>query len=132
MPSHQVETGNDVIAALGKAGKLGTFDITTSGRKTGQPRRLEISYHVINGRLYISGIPSPRRRSWLANLDADPSLTLHLRKPVAADVAATARIIDSEAERRALLPQVAQNWGRNDVERMVLQSPLIEVSIKPV
>jgi len=132
IPSHQVETGNDVIAALGKAGKVGTFDITTRGRKTGQPRRLEISYHVINGRLYISGIPSPRRRSWLANLDADPSLTLHLRKPVASDVAATARIIDSEAERRALLPQVAQNWGRDDVERMVLQSPLIEVSIKPV
>jgi deazaflavin-dependent oxidoreductase (nitroreductase family) len=123
--------GNDIIEALGKVTRVGTFDITTRGRKTGQPRRLEIVYHVIDGRLYISGVPSPRRRSWLANLDADPSLTLHLRRPVARDVAAKARIIDTEAERRAVLPRIASNWRRDDIERMVLQSPLIEVSIEP-
>ena len=80
----------DIIATLGKGG---VFDITTTGRKSGEPRRLEIVYHVIDGRLYLSGIPMPTRRSWLANLDADPALTLHLRKPVPADVAATVRII---------------------------------------
>jgi len=73
----------------------------------------------------------PTRRSWLANLDADPALTLHLRKPVPADVAATVRIIESEAERRAVLPHVARNWGRDDIELMVRQSPLVEVTIEP-
>lgn len=110
---------------------MGTFDITTSGRKSGKPRRIEIAYHVIGGRLYISGIPYPGRRSWLANLDADPALTLHIRKPGPADLPATARIIDTEAERRELLPHIASNWGRTDIEKMVLQSPLIEVLIEP-
>jgi deazaflavin-dependent oxidoreductase (nitroreductase family) len=119
---------DEIIAGLGKGG---VFDITTTGRRTGKPRRLEIVYHVIDGRIYISGIPSPTRRAWLANLDADPALTLHLRKRVAADVRATARIIDTETERRRVLPHIARNWGRDDVELMVRQSPLIEVSIEP-
>ncbi len=120
---------DEVIAALGKAGPVGTFAITTQGRKSGRPRRVEIGYHVIDGRLFISGIPYPRRRAWLANLDADPSLTLHLGRPVPRDVAATARIIDTEPERREVLQHVARNWRRSDIEAMVSQSPLIEVSI---
>jgi len=41
------------------------------------------------------------------------------------------RIIESEAERRAVLPHVARNWGRDDIELMVRQSPLVEVTIEP-
>ena len=111
-------------------GAVGTFDITTTGRKSGQPRRIEIVYHVIEGRIYISGQPASRRRSWLANLDANPSLTLHLRKPVRTEVPAKARIIDAGPERRPVLTRVAQNWGRRDLERMVQQSPLIEVTLE--
>src|SRR5258706_640972 len=99
----------DTSSIIRGLGKMGVFDITTTGRKTGEARRLEIVYHVIDDRLYISGIPMPRRRGWLANLDANPALTLHLRKPVRADVPATARVIDGEAERRSLLPQIAAN-----------------------
>ena len=122
------DSKNEIIATLGKGG---VFDITTSGRKSKQPHRIEIGYHVIDGRLYISGMPMPRRRSWLANLDADQAFTLHLRKPPPRDVAARARIIDTDAERRSLMPHIASNWGRKDVETMVAQSPLIEVSIEP-
>lgn len=121
----QVEQ-DQVIAALGPTG---VFDITTTGRKTGELRRIEIAYHVIGGRLYISGLPSPRRRGWLANLDENPALTIHLRKPVRADVAATARIIEEEPERRVVLERVARNWGRRDLDLMVDQSPLIEVTL---
>ena len=50
-----------------------TIDITTIGRRTGQPRRIEIVVHNFDGRLYISGKPrADRRRSWLANLEAHP------------------------------------------------------------
>jgi len=105
----------------------GTIDITTTGRASGRPRRIEIVFHNIDGRIYISGIPSPRRRSWLANLEAQPAFTLHLKGAVRADLPARARIIDDEAERRRILPAVARNCRRNDVERMVQQSPLIEV-----
>ena len=36
--------------------------------------------------------------------------------------------VRDETERRAILEQVANAWNRTDLERMVAQSPLIEVS----
>jgi len=69
-----------IRAALGRGG---TIDITTTGRQTGEPRRIEIVFHRIDGRIWISGLPSPRRRSWIANLAEDPRLTVHLKGPVA-------------------------------------------------
>lgn len=106
----------------------GRIDITTTGRATGQPRRIEIVFHRIDGRMWISGQPSPRRRSWLANLADDPRMTVHLKGPIAvADLPATARIVDDPAERRTILQRVAQAWNRTDVDVMVAQSPLIEV-----
>jgi deazaflavin-dependent oxidoreductase (nitroreductase family) len=107
-----------------------TIDITTSGRKTGQPRRIEIVFHNFDGRIFISGIPSSRKRSWIANLQADPRLTFHLKGPGAsADLPATARVITDDAERRAILPQIAAVWGRRDLDAMIAASPLIEVSL---
>jgi deazaflavin-dependent oxidoreductase (nitroreductase family) len=107
-----------------------TIDITTTGRRTGEPRRIEIVIHNIGGRLVISGRPSPRTRAWIRNLEADPRLTVHLKGPRAqADLAGTARVITDPAERRELLVDVARAWGRTDLDRMVEQSPLIEVSI---
>ncbi len=106
-----------------------TIDITTTGRRSGEPRRIEIVFHNIDGRIYLSGMPSRRRRSWLANLEADPHFTFHLKGPARADLPATARVITDEAERRAVLTDVAHAWKRNDVETMVTYSPLVEVTI---
>ena len=108
-----------------------TIDITTTGRQSGQPRRIEIVFHNINGRIYISGVPARNRRSWLANLDADPHMTVHLKGKVRADLPATARVIEDEAERREVLPHIARNWARKDLEAMVHYSPLIEVTLEP-
>lgn len=106
-----------------------TIDITTTGRRTGEARRKEIVFHNFGGRLYISGTPRPKRRDWLINLAADPHLTFHLKGDVQADLPATAREITDEAERRAVLEQVVRVWNRNDLETMVRESPLIEVTI---
>jgi deazaflavin-dependent oxidoreductase (nitroreductase family) len=108
-----------------------TIDITTTGRQSGQPRRIEIVFHNIDGRIYISGLPARNRRSWLANLDADPHMTVHLKGKVRADLPATARVIEDEAERREVLPHIARNWGRKDLDAMVHYSPLIEVTLEP-
>src|ERR1700694_1691780 len=105
------------------------FDITTTGRKTGEPRRLEIVLHNIDGRLYISGQPSRTRRSWLANLEANTKFTLHVKRGARADLPATAREITDQAERRQVLEHVARNWKRDDVDTMVKYSPLIEVTV---
>jgi deazaflavin-dependent oxidoreductase (nitroreductase family) len=120
---------NDNIRAALSSG--GTIDITTTGRRTGEPRRIEIVFHRIDDRIWISGMPSPRRRAWIANLADDPRLTVHLKGPRAvADLPATARIVDDPTERRHILEGVAQAWRRTDVDQMVAMSPLIEVSIE--
>jgi deazaflavin-dependent oxidoreductase (nitroreductase family) len=109
----------------------GVIDITTIGRKTGQPHRIEIVFHNVGGRLYVSGMPG-FKRSYIANLTADPHFTFHLKGTVRADLAATARIITEEAERREVMPHIARNWKRDDIETMVEQSPLFEVTIDGV
>jgi deazaflavin-dependent oxidoreductase (nitroreductase family) len=116
-----------IRAALSRGGVI---DITTTGRRTHEPRRIEIVFHRIDGRIWISGIPSPRRRGWIANLADDPKLTVHLKGPLAvADLPATARIVEDPAERRHVLERVAQAWKRTDLDVMVATSPLIEVTI---
>jgi deazaflavin-dependent oxidoreductase (nitroreductase family) len=108
----------------------GIIDITTTGRRSGEPRRIEIFCHVIGGRIYISGMPNAdRQRRWLSNLEANPRLTVHLKRELTADLPATARVITDTAERRAILEQVARAWKRTDVDVMVAYSPLIEVTI---
>jgi deazaflavin-dependent oxidoreductase (nitroreductase family) len=110
-------------------GRGHTIDITTTGRHSGAPRRIEIVFFNFGGRIYISGMPNPHReRAWLLNLRADPRLTFHLKQLVTADLPATAREITDEAERRAVLPGIARVW-RRELEPMVQFSPLIEVTI---
>jgi deazaflavin-dependent oxidoreductase (nitroreductase family) len=108
----------------------GIIDITTTGRRSGEPRRIEIVFHNVDGRIVISGMPMPdRTRAWIHNVEADPRLTVHLKQGITADLPATARIVTDDAERRELLAQVARNWNRTDVAAMVAWSPLIEVTI---
>ena len=118
-------TNEAIDAALSRGH---TIDITTTGRRSGWPRRLEIVFHNIGGRLYISGIPARNKRDWLLNLEANPDFTFHLKGRLKADLPATARVITDETERRKVLPDVARNWGRDDLEQMVRYSPLIEVT----
>ena len=103
-----------------------TIDITTIGRKSGQPRRIELVFHNIDGHIVISGLPG--RRSWYANLLANPRFTFHLKGAVKADLQATARAIVEPVERRAVMERVAANWGRTDIDVMMARSPLVEVT----
>lgn len=114
----------DITKALDQGGVI---DITTSGAKSGKPRRIEIVFHNIDGKIFISGMPN-FPRGWLANLKSNPHFTFHLKGPVRADLPATARVIDQEAERLEVLPHIAKVWKRKDLENMVQTSPLIEVT----
>ena len=106
------------------------IDITTTGRRSGQARRIEIVFHNFDGHLYISGMPrAGRTRAWIHNLEADPHLTFHLKGPVDADLPATARVITDEAERRAIFERVIRVWKGQDLETMTRHSPLIEVTL---
>jgi deazaflavin-dependent oxidoreductase (nitroreductase family) len=110
----------------------GVIDITTTGRKSGRAHRIEIAFHAFDGKIYISGMPRKRKRDWLANMEANPRFTFHLKRDVTADLAASARPITDAGERRAVLEKVRQAWGRGDIEEMVRLSPLVEVTIEGV
>ena len=112
-----------VARALSRGHRI---DITTTGRRSGMPRRIELVFHNIDGRIVISGLPG--RRSWYANLLANPQMTFHLTGPVEADLPAKARPITGLDERRAVMTRVANNWGRTDLEVMLRHSPLVEVT----
>jgi deazaflavin-dependent oxidoreductase (nitroreductase family) len=112
-----------------------TIDITTTGAKSGDPRRVEIWFHQIQGRWYIGGSP-PRVRGWYRNLERNPRFTFHLKDAVKADLSATARPITDGQERRDVFQQILD--GLNDpsitlpvefppLEDWITFSPLVEV-----
>ncbi|MCH8061117.1 MAG: nitroreductase family deazaflavin-dependent oxidoreductase [Chloroflexi bacterium] len=104
-----------------------TIDITTIGRNSGQPRRVEIWFHNVGGRIFISGTPGTR--SWYANMLADPNITFHLKGSVHADLPAHVRPIVDEAERRQVLPGIFEKIERDlsELDAWVESSPLVEV-----
>jgi deazaflavin-dependent oxidoreductase (nitroreductase family) len=107
----------------------GLIDITTNGRRSGDPRRIELVFFHFDGRIYISGAPG--RRAWLANLRSDPRLTFHLKRGVRADLPARARVITDEAERRPILERICGIWKSLDrLEAFVARAPLIEVTFE--
>jgi deazaflavin-dependent oxidoreductase (nitroreductase family) len=106
------------------------IDLTTTGRQSGEAKRIEIVIFLLDGRLYISGMPGPR--AWLANVAADPRVTIHLKGEVAADLPGRGRVVSDPEERRPLLQRITRHWRRErDLETFVATSPLIEVVLEP-
>jgi deazaflavin-dependent oxidoreductase (nitroreductase family) len=127
--SNQLATDGDLDRRVARALSRGhTIDITTTGRRSGLARRIETVFHNVDGRIVLSGLPG--KRSWYANLLANPQFTLHLKGAVKADLPATARAIVEPVERRAVMQRVAQNWGRTDLDVMLARSPLVEVTFE--
>ena len=104
-----------------------TVDITTIGRRSGTPRRIETWLYRAGDRFYLTGLPGPR--SWYANVTATPELTLHLKQSVKADLPATARAITDDAERREVIRAIiAELDGDRDYDAWVAGSPLAEIT----
>jgi deazaflavin-dependent oxidoreductase (nitroreductase family) len=116
-----------------------TIDITTTGRRTGEPRRIEIAFYRLGEVIYLSGVPGPTTRNWLANLAAHPQFTLHLKHGVVADLPATATVIVDPAERRRVLVVFVEEFNRRQgpdspwpeavLDEWVEHSPLAKVTL---
>lgn len=105
------------------------IDITTTGRKTGQPRRIEIWFHNLDGQIYITG--SPGTRDWYANMVENPDIIFHLKESTQADIPATVEPITDPAARRPILERIAANVGRaSDIDKWMSDSPLVQVHLK--
>jgi deazaflavin-dependent oxidoreductase (nitroreductase family) len=113
---NQVDTDMEqsVKAAMDRGG---IADITTIGRKSGIPRRVEIYFHQFDGSYYLTGRPG-RKRDWEANITANREFTLHLKRSVTADVAVVGEPESDEAERaRVLRRALIESWG-SDPDRV--------------
>jgi deazaflavin-dependent oxidoreductase (nitroreductase family) len=102
-------------------------DITTTGRRTGEARRLEIWLLCVDDRFFITGTPGPR--GWLANLRADPNITVHLKQALQTDLPARAEVVEDEATRRLVLSDPAAAWyrGQAPLEKLLAASPMVEL-----
>jgi deazaflavin-dependent oxidoreductase (nitroreductase family) len=111
-------------ADLDSISKKRTIDLTTIGSKSGRPRRIEIWWFRVGERMIISGTPG--KRDWLANIRANPSITIHVD---GRDLRAKAREIDDRDFRRSFFTALDTRWYRNQVELEVLvaDAPMIEV-----
>lgn len=105
-----------------------TIDITTTGRRSGTPRRIEIWMLDVDGRFFITGTPGSR--GWLANLGADPLLTVHLKRRAHVDLDARADRVTDEATRRRVLEHLSATWyrGQVDIDELVATAPMVEVT----
>ena len=104
------------------------IDITTTGRKSGEPRRVEIWFHNLDGVLYITGLPGAR--GWYANILQDPSMTFHLKETTVADLPARATAVAEPAEKRRVMERICTKQGTLDqLEARVSGAPLIRVDL---
>jgi deazaflavin-dependent oxidoreductase (nitroreductase family) len=102
-----------------------TIDITTIGRRSGVPRRIETWFYRVDDRWYLTG--EAGRRDWHANLRANPRFTVHLKHGVSADLPATGRPVD-EPTRRRVITAILDGLNRpQDSDEWLAGSPLIEI-----
>ncbi|MEM9654616.1 MAG: nitroreductase family deazaflavin-dependent oxidoreductase [Actinomycetota bacterium] len=103
-----------------------TLDITTYGRRSGQPRRIEIWWFRIDGRFIITGTPGPR--DWFANLVADPRIIIHAG---GVDHPGTAVPVTDEAFRRAVFTDEQTGWynDQSELDTLVDTAPMVEITL---
>lgn len=113
----------DVVARLAATR---TIDITTIGRRSGAPARIEIWWFYVAERFVITGTPG--KRDWYANVLANPDITVHV--PFG-DFAASAAPIEDAAFRRQVFTHPEIGWYRThaELERLVENAPMIEVML---
>jgi deazaflavin-dependent oxidoreductase (nitroreductase family) len=101
-------------------------DITTIGRRTGQPRRIETWRYRAAGRYWLTG--SPGARDWYANLVAHPGFTLHLK---GRDLRARARVVTDPDERARVFGEIVPglDWA-GSLESWIDGSPLVEIELE--
>jgi deazaflavin-dependent oxidoreductase (nitroreductase family) len=101
-------------------------EITTTGRRTGRPRRIETWRYRAGGRYWLTG--SPGSRDWYANLVAHPEFTLHLEN---FDLQVRGRVVTDLHERVRIFGEIMPglDWA-GSLESWLEGSPLVEIEMK--
>ncbi|MET0495895.1 MAG: nitroreductase/quinone reductase family protein [Actinoplanes sp.] len=102
-----------------------TVEITTIGRRSGQPRRIETWRYRAAGRYWLTG--SPGARDWYANLTVHPEFTLHLKDR---DLPVRGRLVTDPDERARVLGEIVPGLDlAGSLESWLDGSPLVEIEL---
>ena len=87
---------------------------------------------AVDDRFFITGTPGPR--DWLANLRANPQLTVHLKGATPLDLTARATEVVDETIRRLVIEHLAASWyrGQTSVEDLVANAPMVEITFEAI
>jgi hypothetical protein len=101
-----------------------TIELTTIGRRSGIPARIEIWWFHIDGRFIITGTPGPR--DWYANVLEEPAVTIH--SPFG-DVRGRAHPVTDRGLRHRVMTDAQLSWYQTQAEldALVATSPMIEI-----
>ena len=109
LPDH-IRRAVEITPAAGTRERI--IDITTRGRRTGRPRRIEIFFYRAAGAVYLCSGAGGGATGWHANLLAAPEFTFHLRNGIRADLPARATPVTDPAERRAVLAEIVADLNQ--------------------
>ncbi len=111
---------------LDRLARSATIDLTTIGRKSGRPRRVEIWWFRIDGRFIVTGTRG--RRDWLANILANPQVVVRV---AGRDIEALAAVVTDEGFRRRVFTRPETRWYSTveELELLVATAPMIELHL---
>lgn len=102
-----------------------TVEITTIGRRSGRPRRIETWRYRAADRYWLTG--SPGSRDWYANVLAHPGFTLHLD---GLDLQVRGRPVTDADERARVFGEIVPGLGwAGSLESWIAGSPLVEIEL---
>jgi deazaflavin-dependent oxidoreductase (nitroreductase family) len=115
-----------------------TIDLTTTGARSGRPRRIEIWLYRAGDDLYLT--TQPARRDWYANIRADPRIVIHLKHRVRADLPATGVVVTDRSTRERVLREIVDELRHPDnrggvqgivgaADDWIIGSPLVRVDL---
>lgn len=103
-----------------------TIDMTTIGRKSGRPSRIEIWWFHFEERFIVTGTPGPRH--WMANIAADPRVIIHAHGE---DHHGLALLVDDREFRHRFFthrdPEIDWYSTQAELQHLVDTAPMIEV-----
>lgn len=100
-----------------------SVEITTIGRRSGQPRKTEIWRYRAGGRYWLTG--SPGSRDWYANGLAHPEFKLHV---AGLELQVRGRPVTDEDERALVFGEIVPtlDWA-GSLGSWIAGSPLLEI-----
>jgi deazaflavin-dependent oxidoreductase (nitroreductase family) len=107
---HEIRWAIEITPAAGTRERI--VDITTMGRRTGRPRRIEIFFYRANGATYLCSGAGGGATGWYANLRANPAFTFHLKNGIRADLPAHATTVTDSTERAAVLAAIVDDLNQ--------------------